>query len=926
MAGRSLGTLTIDLIARTAGFAAGMSQAERSSEKWRKKIVADVDAVATAFAAASSAAVATAAGVGAYGFNLLKSSSSQIAEAKRLSDALGMSTQSLLSWQYAAGKAGMSGEQIADIFKDLGDKIGDAALNKSGEAVDALDALGLSAEKLKRVSPDEQLLAISDALSKISTTSEKTTILESLGNDLSRMLPLLEQGGEKLRQYMAAAQTFGVAPDDADIEKLVRVNALFEDMESQVDGVKTSLATGLADVDLSGVQNALTEIGDTLRDPQVLQGLTNLVQGAADLAGWLIKVAAEAGNIAALTRQGMAQNAGGALKTDASAADIRTRIAELEKQQQENVYPVKRWMNAAGRLLQQKDGSLEDELALLKGRLPLAEKLDSEVRPVTDITPPATEMPGNTGTGRQDYRLAPGQSNGKSAASQADKDAKKALNSFRQLEASYQRQIALSDMTGERTKALTELEKLQYETASGKLTNLNEAQKTRLTQLATELDQLNAQKKVMEEQKQLQAFLASQQAQTRNAQAMLDTEFVGAGEGEQLRSRIRELLDIQRSYYDQLETLRQRQESGDITRTLYEGETTVLKQEFEKRLRMQQDYYRRLDALNGDWLSGAGDALNDYVTEAGNSAAQAKNAVTSVLDTTESSVQGMLDDIIRGTENAGDAVKSVVEDLGNAIITELENIAAKKMVAGLFGGMTGDGSSGHGDLLSLLAGGGISTGSNGTGNTAVAGVAGMAGVATGSSISNGSDGQFSGLNELLHTSLTEMFADVSDTMTDIFSGLTDNLSSLISGVGGDLSGMFTGLFSGLSGGNGGGLLSGIGSLLGMAHDGIDSVPATGTWLLEKGERVISGRTSKKLDATLSAVHSAAGNRSGGQNFSYSPVINVNGDPDVRTLKMLEQAVQQGAKRGYQMVAESLNTGSGAVHSAVNTRYARRRSS
>ncbi|EMS5549948.1 phage tail tape measure protein, partial [Escherichia coli] len=788
MAGKSLGTLTLDLIARTAGFASGMSQAERSSAKWRKKIVADVDAVATAFAAASSAAVATAAGVGAYGFNLLKSSSSQIAEAKRLSDALGMSTQALLSWQYAAGKAGVSGEQIADIFKDLGDKIGDAALNKSGEAVDALDALGLSAEKLKWVSPDEQLLAISDALKKIGTTSEKTTILESLGNDLSRMLPLLEQGGEKLRQYMAAAQTFGVAPDDADIEKLVRTNALFEDMASQVDGVKIALATGLADVDLSGVQNAITEIGETLRDPQVLQGLTNLVQGAADLAGWLIKVAAAAGNIAALTRQGIAQNAGGALKTEASAADIRARIAELEKQQQENVYPVKRWMNVAGRMLQRKDGSPEDELALLKGRLPLAEKLDREVRPAIDLALPATEKTVNTGTIRQDYRLAPGQSNGKTSASQADRDAKKVLNSFRQMEDSYQRQIALADTTGERTKALTELEKLQYEMASGKLTNLNEAQKTRLTQLATELDQLNAQKKAMEEQKQLQAFTAGQQAQTRNAQDMLDTEFVGAGEGEQLRSRIRELLDIQRSYYDQLETLRQRQESGDITRTLYEGETAVLKQEFEKRLRMQQDYYRRLDALNDDWLSGAGDALKDYVTEADNNAAMAKSAVTSVLGTTENSVSAMLDDIIRGTKSAGDAVKDVVEDLGNAIITELENIAAKKIVAGLFGGLAGESNiAGSGDLLSLLTG----AGSNGD-SSAGSAVAGATSSLTDSDM-------LSGLKAVLNTSLT------------------DELGSLLSSLGSSLSGMLSGLS-----GSGGGFLS----LLGMAHDGIDSVPAT----------------------------------------------------------------------------------------------------
>ncbi|EGP3296872.1 phage tail tape measure protein, partial [Escherichia coli] len=806
MAGKSLGTLTLDLVARTAGFSSGMSQAERSSAKWRKKIVADVDAVATAFAAASSAAVATAAGVGAYGFNLLKSSSSQIAEAKRLSDALGMSTQSLLSWQYAAGKAGGSGEQIADIFKDLGDKIGDAALNKSGEAVDALDALGLSAEKLKRASPDEQLLAISDALSKISTTSEKTTILESLGNDLSRMLPLLEQGGEKLRQYMAAAQTFGVAPDDADIEKLVRVNALFEDMASQVDGVKTSLATGLADVDLSGVQNAFTEIGDTLRDPQVLQGLTNLVQGAADLAGWLIKVAAEAGNIAALTRQGIAQNAGGALKTDASAADIRARIAELEKQQQENVYPVKRWMNAAGRLLQQKDGSVEDELALLKGRLSLAEKLDREVRPAIDLTLPATEKTVNTGTIRQDYRLAPGQSNGKTSASQADRDAKKVLNSFRQMEDSYQRQIALADTTGERTKALTELETLQYEMASGKLTNLNEAQKNRLTQLATELDLLNAQKKAMEEQKQLQAFTASQQVQTRNAQAMLDTEFVGAGTGEQTRSRMRELLEIRRSYYDQMESLRQRQESGDISRTLYEGETAVLKAELEKRLRMQQDYYRQLDALNDDWLSGAGDALKDYVTEADNNAAMAKSAVTSVLGTTENSVSAMLDDIIRGTKSAGDAVKDVVEDLGNAIITELENIAAKKIVAGLFGGLAGESNiAGSGDLLSLLTG----AGSNGD-SSAGSAVAGATSSLTDSDM-------LSGLKAVLNTSLTEVFSELSDTLSGLFSSMTDELGSLLSSLGSSLSGMLSGLS-----GSGGGFLS----LLGMAHDGIDSVPAT----------------------------------------------------------------------------------------------------
>lgn len=40
---------------------------------------------------------------------------------------------------------------------------------------------------------------------------------------------------------------------------------------------------------------------------------------------------------------------------------------------------------------------------------------------------------------------------------------------------------------------------------------------------------------------------------------------------------------------------------------------------------------------------------------------------------------------------------------------------------------------------------------------------------------------------------------------------------------------------------------------GMAHDGIDSVPETGTWLLKKGERVTTSQTSKRLDDTLSRI-------------------------------------------------------------------------
>ncbi len=42
-----------------------------------------------------------------------------------------------------------------------------------------------------------------------------------------------------------------------------------------------------------------------------------------------------------------------------------------------------------------------------------------------------------------------------------------------------------------------------------------------------------------------------------------------------------------------------------------------------------------------------------------------------------------------------------------------------------------------------------------------------------------------------------------------------------------------------------GMVAGM-TLAGMAHDGIDSIPKEDTWLLQKGERVVDGRTNKDL--------------------------------------------------------------------------------
>ncbi|EIX9133891.1 phage tail tape measure protein [Klebsiella pneumoniae] len=437
MAGKSLGTLTIDLIARTGGFVQGMDKAERSSQKWRDNVKKDAAAVGSALAAVGTAAAAAAIGVSAAGIALVKNTSEQITETDRWAKSLKMSTQDLLSWQFAAEKAGLTGDNIADIFKDINDKVGDAVLNKSGEAAQALDTLGLSAEKLAQQSPDKQLLAISSALQKIPSQAGKTNILESLGNDLSKMLPLFDNNNEKLKQFIQLSKDFGVAPPQEDIDNLVKVNQFFQDIESSAQGLKIEIASGLAKVDLSPIQDGLDDIRDVFTDPAVLSGLAKLVGGMAELVGWMGKLSSESANFLS------------------------------------HIFEVPDRFKAGGWYEFEKNQRLGA----------IADTLQSDLGVITKPSS-NSELPINN-------NLLPGQSNQKQTQ-KPDAEAKKLESAYKAVEQSYLKQIALVDQLTGKTKDATEVEKLHFDLVSGRLVGINKEQQIRLEGLAAEIDKYNA--------------------------------------------------------------------------------------------------------------------------------------------------------------------------------------------------------------------------------------------------------------------------------------------------------------------------------------------------------------------------------------------------------------------------------------------------
>lgn len=796
MAGKSLGTLTIDLIAKVGGFVQGMDKAERASQKWRDQVKKDAKEISTSIIAIGAAAATAAVGIGAAGLAIVKNTAQQVTEADRWAKSLKMSTQDLLSWQYAAEQAGLTGDNIADIFKDINDKVGDAVLNKSGEAAQALDTLGLSAQKLAQQSPDKQLLAISSALQKIPTQAGKTNILESLGNDLSKMLPLFDNNNEKLKQFLQLSKDFGVAPPQEDIDNLVKVNQFFQDIETSASGLKMEIASGLAKVDLSPLQDGLDSIHDLFTDPAILQGLSDLVGEAISLAGVVGRIAGGLGAIASYTRSRV-----GAVSGNYDSADEKNIEQRIE------------FLNKRGNQSKEQ----KDELDFLNKRLQFLRTIKSSLTPeevekgANGLTSLLSDMGIQPPKG-DDYKLGKGESNQKVTTKSNPTE-----NAFKSRLLDLQKQAALIETTGKKNAEVTELEKVNFDITSGNLKKLSEAQKNQLRDAAKFLDSKKEELRLNQENAKVAEYVSGLERQNKLIKQGYDSEFIGRYSGDRERSRMRERNSIQQEYEGSRDDLLKQYQSGDISKSLYDAETEALQDALNKRLEIQNDYYKQQDELQNDYSAGL---ISGFATQA----TAAMDLYSTMQQVGAQTFSSMTDMIIAWAEtgklNAQDFAATFIQSVGAAML----QYAAAQVAMAALNAFT----------------------------------------------------QWIGV-PYVGPAVAPAQAIAAAAAAGVF-------------------------------------MTAIGSALhGQAHDGIDSVPETGTWLLQKGERVTTAKTSAKLDATLDRV---ANQSTGGATYAPSMSFYVNGDPSDAQIAMMKKAASEGAQMGYQKAVQSIATGQGDLHRAL----------
>lgn len=176
-----------------------------------------------------------------------------------LSAKTGMSVEGLQRLSFAGASAGVDIGALADAAAELGRRLADG--DKS--AVGALKALGYSVQEFQALSPDDQILAVNDALQQFGSTAERNAVQADLfGKAWKTIAPAM---AEDLRALGERAESLGIILDTQTIAAIDRFGDRLGQLEKVKDGLTARFFTPIFE-DLDRLSEKLDSINVPLGD------------------------------------------------------------------------------------------------------------------------------------------------------------------------------------------------------------------------------------------------------------------------------------------------------------------------------------------------------------------------------------------------------------------------------------------------------------------------------------------------------------------------------------------------------------------------------------------------------------------------------------------------------------------------------------
>ena len=615
MASKSLGTLTLDVIAQVGGFVAGMDRAERSSLKWRKQVEKNAKAAGLAIV---SGVAAGATALAAFTVSTVQAAS----EISRFAAVAGTSTTEFQKYAAGAKAVGVENDKLADIFKDVNDKVGDFLLNGGGELQDFFKTIapkvGVTAEQFRNLSGPQALQLFATSLQKAGLSqAEMTQQMESLANDATLLLPLLRDNGAGFAVLGDAAEKAGAIMDEKTIVATQNLAAAGWLAEQSMAGIKNQVASALMPT-LSDYAGILSDLSNDTESMSVLSEGLRLILDVSAKTALMVAYAFE---LTGRSIKGLVTIIGGAFdgvdmsKPSEVIGKIRENSAKLA--------------TGVGKDLSDMDARYNK----LWDRIDKAGSSGQASGKIKEIAAALALLNQQTGKGTFHAPSPEAQA----AAKAAEAAAKKLQAQFEATEEGYRRQIALIDEAASKQNKASEVAKLAFELESGKLKGITGERRKVLEGLAAELDARIKLQKQNEEDIKLAAYAANLKDSNVVVRQGFEVDIVGAGQGEKLRSRMRENLAIEHDFLNQRRELYKQYKTAEAlgdpsAKSRYDKETALLSASLAERLAYQQEHYAQLDKAQADWVAGASDALHNYMDQAQDISGQMKNAFTSLFD------------------------------------------------------------------------------------------------------------------------------------------------------------------------------------------------------------------------------------------------------------------------------------------------------
>lgn len=246
MASKSLGTLTIDLVAKVGGFVQGMDKASRESAKWRKQVEKDAKTIGTAVGAASAAALT---GLVALTASTVKSAT----EVSRFAAISGAGAEEFQRYAAAADMVGISQEKLSDQLKDFNEKVGEFQQSGGGGMKDFFEQIapqiGITAEAFRDLSGPQALQLYYDSLDKAGLNQKQMSFyLESMASDTTALIPLLRDGGAGFKLLGDEAERAGSILSEDTISAADKMSAAIFVAENAMKGFRNDISSKLLPV------------------------------------------------------------------------------------------------------------------------------------------------------------------------------------------------------------------------------------------------------------------------------------------------------------------------------------------------------------------------------------------------------------------------------------------------------------------------------------------------------------------------------------------------------------------------------------------------------------------------------------------------------------------------------------------------------